>query len=228
MLRFAVPFAALALLAAPAIAQSFAFGHIDREGQETKEGPPAPPWTRAKVHANFFGVPAAKTLTGPATILPFDPALPPATLPIQTFGRYEKEECTGQMSKYRSATFPDLPGEAYLKYVQPDKQRGEALVSSVLVVHPAQPNAKTLAKQSVTPGDMPKGYPLAALEAAFDISGSGKAEVMKLDYCCRNPAFNDAQCIKAGGRDGGARCIALFHKTKAGWRRVFMDRNQDC
>ena len=84
MFRFALSVAALAMLAAPAAAQQyFAFGHIDRDGQETKESPPAPPWTRTKVHASFFGVPAKTVLSGPVTILPHDPALPVATLPIQ-------------------------------------------------------------------------------------------------------------------------------------------------
>ncbi len=227
MLRFVLTIAALATFSAPAAAQSFAFGWIDREGQETREGPHAPPWKRTKVQANFFGVPAAKSLSGPATILPHDPALPPATLPILTFGRYQKEECTGLMSKYRSAEFPDLPGEAYLRYVQPGQTRGAALVGAALVVHPARPAARTLPKQSVAAGDMPKGYPLATLEAAFDLSGGGRAEVVKVEYCCHNPAFTDAQCAKAGGRDGGARCAALFLKGKAGWRRVFMTRNED-
>lgn len=228
MLRFAMTLAALALVAAPAAAQNFGFGWIDREGAETKEGPPAPPWTRARAMGGFFGVPANKTLTGPATILPFDPALPPATLPIQKMGRYEKEECSGQFSKYRNVEFPDLPGAAYLSYVQPDKLRGAAFAGSTLIVHPAQPNAKTLPKQSVSQADMPKGFPLATLEAAFDLSGSGKAEVVRVDYCCYNPAFDQAQCIKAGGKDGGSKCFALFQRGKAGWRRLFRDRDDAC
>jgi len=228
MLRFAVTVAALALLAAPAAAQNFGFGWLEREGTETKEGPHTPPWKRTKVQGGFFGVPAAKTLLGPATILPFEPALPAASLPIRKLGKYEKEECSGQFSRYRNVEFPDLPGESYLQYVQPDKLRGAAFAGRALFVHPAQPNAKTLPKQSVTPGDMPKGFPLATLEAAFDLSGSGKAEVVRVDYCCYNPAFSEAQCIKAGGKEGGSRCFALFQKGKAGWRRVFMDRDQDC
>ena len=228
MFRFAVTLAALALLAAPAAAQNFGFGWLDREGAETKEGAPAPPWKRTKVQGSFFGVPAQKTLTGPVTILPFDAALPAASLPIQKLGKYEKEECSGQFSRYRNVAFPDLPGDAYLQYVQPDKLRGAAFAGRALFVHPAQPNAKTLPKQSVAAGDMPKGFPLATLEAAFDLSGSGKAEVVRVDYCCYNPAFNEAQCIKAGGKDGGSRCFALYQKNKAGWRRVFMDRDQDC
>jgi hypothetical protein len=36
MLRFAVTVAALALLAAPAAAQNFGFGWLEREGTETK------------------------------------------------------------------------------------------------------------------------------------------------------------------------------------------------
>ena len=230
MLRLALPIAALALLAAaPAAAQQyFAFGHIDREGKETKEGPPAPPWTRTKVHASFVGVPAKKVLSGPVTILPHDPTLPAATLPIQKFEPYVREACTGQMSKFRAAEFPDLPGDAYRNHVSQDKVRGAAWVSLALVVHPPQPNAKTLAKQSVAAGDMPKGFPLATLEAAFDLTGSGKAEVVQVDYCCHNAAFDNAQCIKAGGKNGGARCTALFHKNKAGWRRIFMNRNEDC
>lgn len=228
MLRFAVTFAALALLAAPAAAQNFGFGWLEREGTATKEGAHAPPWKRTKVEASFFGVPASKTLTGPATILPYDPALPAAALPIQKMGRYEKEECSGQMSKYRPVEFPELPGDAYLKYEQPDKLRPAPFAGRVLVVHPAQPNAKTLPKQSVAQGDMPKGFPLATLEAAFDLSGSGKAEVVRVDYCCYNPAFNEAQCIKAGGKNGGSKCFALYQKNKAGWRRVFQDRDEDC
>ncbi len=228
MLRFAVTFAVLALFAVPAAAQSFGFGWLEREGTETKEGPHAPPWTRTKARATFFGVPANKTLAGPATILPFDPALPPAALPIQTMGRYEREECTGQISKYRPVTFPDLPGEAYLNYVQPSKLQSAAFVGRTPVVHPAQPNAKTLPKQSVAQADMPKGFPLATLEAAFDLSGGGKAEVVRVDYCCYNPAFSEGQCIKAGGKNGGAKCFALYQRGKTGWRRVFMDRDQDC
>jgi hypothetical protein len=230
MLRIALPIAALALLAAASAAaeQSFGFGYIYREGQPTQGGPDAPPWTRAKVQGSFFGVPANKTLAGPATILPYDPALPAAALPIEKFGRYEREECTGQMSKYRSAQFPDLPGEAYRNYVSLKKELGQAWVSSTLLVHPAAPNAKTLPRQSVAAGDMPKGFPLATLEAAFDLSGGGKAEIVKVDYCCYNAAFDNAQCIKAGGKNGGARCTALFHKTKAGWRRLFFDRVEDC
>jgi hypothetical protein len=230
MLRLALSIAALAILAAPAAAQqSFAFGHIDREGKETKEGPHAPPWTRTKVHASFFGVPAKRVLSGPVTILPHDPALPAAALSIQKFGPYEKEECTGQFSKYRTAELPELPGDAYRNYVSNDKaRRGAAWVSEALIVHPAQPNAKTLPKQSVAVADMPKGFPLATLVAAFDLSGSGKAEVVKVNYCCYNAAFDDAQCIKAGGKQGGAQCTALFHKNKAGWRRVFMDHVTDC
>lgn len=228
MLRFAVTLAALALVAAPAAAQNFGFGWLDREGTETKEGPHAPPWKRTKAQGGFFGVPASKTLSGPATILPFDPALPPATLPIQKMGRYEKQECDGQMSKYRNVEFPDVSGEAYLAYVQPDKLKGPAFIGRTLMVHPAQPNAKTLTKQSVAQADMPKGFPLATLEAAFDLSGSGKAEVVRVDYCCYNAAFNEAQCIKAGGKDGGSKCFALYQKSKAGWRRVFRDRDDAC
>ena len=228
MLRFAVTFAALALVAAPAAAQNFGFGWLEREGTETKEGPHAPPWKRTKAQGGFFGVPANKTLTGPATILPFDPALPAAALPIQSMGRYEKQECDGKMSKYRDATFPDVPGEAYLAYVQPDKLRGAAFAGRMLMVLPAQPNAKTLPRQSVGQADMPKGFPLATLEAAFDLSDSGKAEVVRVDYCCHNPALDDAQCIKAGGKSGGSKCFALYQKNKAGWRRVFQDRDEDC
>ena len=228
MLRFAVTFAALALLAAPAAAQNFGFGWLEREGTATKEGPHAPPFKRTKVEGGFFGVPAAKTLSGPVTILPFEPALPAASLPLQKLGKYEKQECDGKFSKYRNVEFPDLPGEAYLQYVQPDKLRGAAFAGRALFVHPAQPNAKTLPKQSVAPGDMPKGFPLATLMAAFDLSGSGKADVVRVDYCCYNAAFDDAQCLKAGGKDGGSKCFALYQKNKAGWRRVFMDRDQDC
>jgi hypothetical protein len=115
-----------------------------------------------------------------------------------------------------------------LKYEQPDKLRGVAFAGRALFVHPAQPSAKTLPKQSVAQADMPKGFPLATLEAAFDLSGGGKAEVVRVDYCCYNPAFNDAQCLKAGGKNGGSKCFALYHKNKAGWRRVFMDRDEDC
>ena len=228
MLRFAVTFAALALLAAPAAAQNFGFGWLEREGVETKEGPHAPPFKRTKVQGGFFGVPAAKTLAGPVTILPFEPALPAATLPLQKLGKYEKQECDGKFSKYRNVEFPDLPGDAYLQYVQPDKLRGAAFAGRALFVHPAQPSAKTLPKQSVAQADMPKGFPLATLEAAFDLSGGGKAEVVRVDYCCYNPAFNEAQCLKAGGKNGGSKCFALYHKNKAGWRRVFMDRDEDC
>jgi hypothetical protein len=229
MIRFAASLAMLALLAAPASAQqSFAIGHIDREGQPTKQGPHRPPWTRTIIQAGFFGVPANKTLSGAATILPHDPALPPATLPIKKFGPQVRDECLGQMSKYRQAEFPDLPGEAYRAYVGKDTKRGASFVSPVLIVHPARPNAKTLPKQSMTQADMPKGYPLATLEAAFDLSGSGQAEVVQLEYCCRDPAFDNAQCIKAGGADGGVRCTAIFQKGKAGWRRLFMERNEDC
>ena len=229
MMRFAFPFAALALLwITPAAAQNFGFGWLEREGTETKEGPQAPPWKRTKAQGAFFGVPAQNTLTGPATILPFDPALPAATLPIQKMGRYEKEECSGQFSKYRNIEFPDLPGYAYLTYVQPDKLRGAAFAGRTLIVHPAQPNAKTLPKQSVAASDMPKGFPLATLEAAFDLTGLGKADVVRVDYCCYNPAFDDAQCLKAGGKDGGSKCFALYQRNKAGWRRVFLDRDQDC
>jgi hypothetical protein len=228
MLRFAVTFAALALFAVPAAAQNFGFGWIEREGVETKEGPHGPPFKRAKVEGGFFGVPAAKTLSGPVTILPFEPALPAATLPLQKLGKYEKQECDGKFSKYRNVEFPDLPGDAYLQYVQPDKLRGAAFAGRALFVHPAQPGARTLPKQSVAPGDMPKGFALATLEAAFDLSGSGKAEVVRVDYCCYNPAFDEAQCLKAGGKNGGSKCFALYHKNKAGWRRVFLDRDQDC
>lgn len=173
-------------------------------------------------------MPAAKTLSGPVAILPFDATLPAAALPLQKLGKYEKEECSGQFSKYRNVDFPDLPGDAYLQYVQPDKLKGPAFAGRVLFVHPAQPNAKTLPKQSVTQADMPKGFPLSTLEAAFDLSGSGKAEVVRVDYCCYNPAFNDAQCLKAGGKAGGSKCFALYQKNEAGWRRVFMDRDEDC
>jgi len=228
MLRFAVTFAVLALLATPAAAQNFGFGWLEREGTLTKDGAQAPPFKRTRVQGGFFGVPAAKTLSGPTTILPFDPALPAASLPIQRLDKYEKEECSGQFSKYRNVEFPELPGDAYLKYEQPDKLRGAAFAGRALFVHPAQPNAKTLPKQSVAQGDMPKGFPLATLEAAFDLSGSGKAEVVRVDYCCYNPAFNDAQCLEAGGKAGGSKCFALYQKGKAGWRRVFMDRDQDC
>lgn len=229
MLRLAVPFAALAILAAPALAQqSFGLGYLDREGQPTKEGPDAPPWTKVRVHVGFFGVPAAKTLSGPVTILPHDPALPPATLTIQTFGKYEREECTGTLSRFRYAQLPELPGDAYRTYVQPDKRRGASWVASALIVHPAQPNAKTLPKQSLAASDMPKGFPLATLEAAFDLSGGGKAEIVKLDYCCYNPALGEQQCIKAGGKNGGARCSALYQKTKTGWRRLFFEQVADC
>ena len=228
MLRFAVTFVALALIAAPAAAQNFGFGWLEREGTETKEGPHAPPWKRTKAQGGFFGVPANRTLSGPATILPFDPALPPATVPIQKMGPYEKQECDGRMSKYRNAEFADVPGEAYLAYVQPDKLRGAAFAGRTLMVHPARPRAKTLPKQSVAQSDMPKGFPLATLEAAFDLSGDGFAEAIRVDYCCYNPAFDDAQCLKAGGKAGGSKCFALYRKTKAGWRRVFMDRDEDC
>jgi len=228
MLRFALAFAALALLAAPAAAQHFGFGWLERVGTETKEGPHAPPWKRTKAQGGFFGVPANKSLAGPATILPFDPALPAAALPIRKLGPYVKQECDGQMSKYRDVEFPDLPGAAYLDYVQPDKLRGAAFAGSTLLVHPAQPNAKTLPKRSVAQSDMPRGFPLATLTAAFDLSGSGKAEVVRVDYCCYNPAFNEAQCLKAGGKDGGSKCFALYQKGKAGWRRVFQDRDEDC
>lgn len=228
MRRLAVTFAALALMAAPAAAQSFGFGWLEREGTETKEGPHAPPWKRTKAQGGFFGVPASRTLAGSATILPFDPALPAATLPIQTFGPYQREECSGQMSKYRNATFPDLPGDAYLSYVQPDKLRSPAFAGQTLLVHPAQPRSKTLPKQSVAQADMPRGFPLATLTAAFDLSGGGKAEVVRVDYCCYNPAFNEAQCIKAGGKNGGSKCFALYQKGKAGWRRLFQDRDEDC
>ena len=229
MLRLAVVLAALSLLAAPAAGETyFAFGHIDRDGQETKEGPPAPPWTRTKVEASFFGVPAKTVLSGPVTILPHDPALPAATLPIQKFEPYRREECTGQMSKFRAAEFPELTGDVYRNYVSRDKERGAAWVSLALVIHPARPNAKTLPRQSVAAADLPKGYPLATLEAAFDLSGSGRPDIVQLDYCCYNPAFDNAQCIKAGGKDGGARCTALFQKNKAGWRRLYMARNADC
>ena len=228
MRRIALTFAALVFIAAPAAAQQFGFGWLEREGTETKQGPHAPPWKRTKAQGGFFGVPANRALAGPASILPFDPALPAATLPIQKLGPYEKQECDGQMSKYRDVTFPDLPGEAYLAYVQPDKLRGAAFAGRTLLVHPAQPKAKTLPKQSVAPIDMPPGFPLATLEAAFDLSGSGKAEVVRVDYCCYNPSFNTAQCIKAGGKDGGSKCFALYQKGKAGWRRVFQDRDEDC
>ena len=83
MLRFAVTFAALALMAAPAAAQNFGFGWLEREGTATKEGPHAPPWKRTMAKGGFFGVPANKTLAGPATILPFDPALPPAIVSFE-------------------------------------------------------------------------------------------------------------------------------------------------
>jgi len=228
MRRHSLALALLAILAAPAAAQSFGFGWLEREGTETKEGPHAPPWKRTKAQGAFFGVPAQKTLAGPATILPFDPALPPAALPIQKMGRYEREECSGQFSKYRNIEFPDLPGDAYLTYVQPDKLRGPAFAGRTLIVHPARPNAKTLPKQSVAAADMPKGFPLATLEAAFDISGLGKADVVRVDYCCYNPSFDNAQCLKAGGKDGGSKCFALYQRNKAGWRRVFLDRDQDC
>ncbi len=199
MLRFAVTFAALALLATPAAAQSFGFGWLEREGAETKEGPHAPPWKRTKVRGGFFGVPAAKTLSGPATILPFDAALPAASLSIQKLGRYEKEECSGQFSKYRNVEFPDLPGEAFLNYEQPDKLRGAAFAGRALFVHPAQPNAKTVPKQSVAPGDMPKGFPLATLEAAFDLSGSGKAEVVRVGLLLLQPGVQRS-AMRQGGR----------------------------
>lgn len=228
MLRFAVTFAALALMAAPAAAQHFGFGWLEREGTATRDGAHAPPWKRTMAKGGFFGVPANKALTGPATILPFDPALPPATVPIQKLGPYVKQECDGKMSKYRDATFPDVPGEAYLAYVQPDKLRGPAFAGRTLMVHPARPNAKTLPKQSVSQADMPKGFPLATLEAAFDLSGSGKADVVRVDYCCNNPAFDQAQCIKAGGKDGASKCFALFQRGKAGWRRLFRDRDDAC
>ena len=228
MRRFAFAVAVLTLATAPVAAQSFGFGWLEREGVETKEGPQAPPWKRTKVQGGFFGVPAQKTLTGDVTILPFDPSLPAASLPLKSLGRYEKEECSGQFSKYRNVEFDDLPGDAYLQYVQPDKLRGQAFAGRVLFLHAAKPGAKTLPKQSVAAGDMPKGFPLATLEAAFDISGLGKADVIRVDYCCYGAALDNAQCIKAGGKDGGNRCFALYHRNKAGWRRVFRDRDDAC
>ncbi|MCW5773621.1 MAG: hypothetical protein KIT16_18410 [Rhodospirillaceae bacterium] len=228
--RLAVP-AALLLIAAgaPASAQEyFGLGHIQREGTPTAAGPDGPPWKRVQVQASFVGVPAKTALSGPATILPHDPALPPATLPIRTMAPYQREECTGQISKYRRAEFPDLAGAAYRDYAATDKVRGPAFVGSVLVVYPAVPKARALPKQSVAAGDMPQNFPLSTLEAAFDLAGSGRAEIVQVRYCCYDAAFDEAQCIKAGGKNGGARCLAIYRKDKAGWRRVFFDHDQDC
>ncbi len=41
-------------------------------------------------------------------------------------------------------------------------------------------------------------------------------------------ALDEAQCLEVGGKDGGSRCFALYRRDKAGWRRVFLDRDDAC
>jgi hypothetical protein len=230
MLRLVALAGLLAVLACalPAAAQqSLGFGYIERKGTEAGEGKEVPPWTRIRIHGGFVALPAKKMLTGEATIVPFDPALPPINLAIKTLHPYQREECTGEMSKTRSIDFPDVTHEAYRSYVGPDAAHQNS-PGQVLIVHPVARKARSLPKQSVAAGDLPRGYPLATLDAAFDLSGGGKPEAVQLTYCCKNPRFDQDQCKKADKEGIGVTCTALFHKTKAGWSRLYMSHNQDC
>lgn len=231
MLRCALPVVVLASVAATApgaAQQSFGTGHVEREGAKTAHGPHVPPRTRIRVVAGMWRVPPRARLAGHATILSHDPALPALTLPIVKLHSYRREECTGELEKTRRVEFPDVLNDAYRAYVVKDSRRGPTALPAVLVVHPAAPNARTLTPQSVAAADLPDGFPLSTLEAAFDLSGSGKAEIVQLRYCCHDPRLDGAQCIKPGGKDGGSRCMALFHKGKAGWRRHFFAFDEDC
>ena len=229
MLRVLSLSAVLALgLAAPAAGQhSLGTGYIERTGVGEGEQQ-RPPWTKIQVHGGFYQLPAKKMLTGEAMIVPFDPALPAINLTIQKLHPYVREECTGEMSRTRNVDLPDVTNDAYRNYVAQGPNARQFAPGNVLIVHPPAPNAKSLPKQSVAAGDLPKGYLPGSLDAAFDITGSGKAEVVQLTYCCKNPRFDEKQCQGANTDRVAVTCTALFRKTKAGWQRVTMYYNLDC
>jgi hypothetical protein len=211
--RVAAAAFALALAAAPAEAQEyFGIGSVAGESDsKTAGGDPARPFLRAKIDARVYHKANTNPIAGEVTLVPLDPALAAVTVKIEKVNPRSTQACTETSSYMWGLDVLAVTDPGWLAALGKDKDGGLA----VLAVHPPKPKARALPKAAVKAADLPRGYPLQTLQHAFDLAGSGKADVVQLAYCCGRPQLLGRRCPE------GNMCWGLFRRGPQGWRRIF-------
>lgn len=206
---------ALVLAAAPAAAQEyFGVGSVSGES-DTKNaaGEMQPPWTRGAINGSVYHKGNGLAISGEATLVPSDPALPTLPAKIAKVNPRSTQACTETSSYMWGLDLPAITDKAWLDAIAKSKDANVP----VLVVFPAKPKAKAVPNAGVKAADLPRGYPLQTLQRAYDLEGGGKVDLVQLAYCCGRPQVLGKRCPE------GNMCWGLFRRGPQGWRRVFQE-----
>jgi len=167
----------------PADAPIVEHGTVNRESaQKDKHGAFHPPWTSVEV---FVGLPRAISPGDAVTVLPLRQGLP-ALQATATSVRFQQ----GIPEEMPDLWLVDIDVKAPAFFsARPDPRRRDDTPFDVIVVYPAQTQARLLAP-AASATDLPRerGCSRRTLRAAVDLDGDGRADVTLFEFCCDNPA----------------------------------------